>query len=60
MWWRRRLKTWPRLTILIHDDHRLGFMSSDQIVQNEVLMALVRPTGFVFSIPVLKIKDRVA
>ena len=34
-------------------------MSCDQIVQNEVLMALLAPTGFVLAIPVLQDKDRI-
>ena len=40
----RRLKTWAGESILIHNDHGRGFVCGDQIIQNEVLMALITPT----------------
>src|ERR1019366_4054236 len=45
----------PGHPILVNYDHRLGFVSSDQIIQNEVLTSLMAPGGFVFTPPMLKV-----
>src|ERR1035441_638117 len=56
-WSRRRrwLEVDPGHPILVNYDHRLGFVSRNQIIQNEVLMPLIAPGGFVFTPPMLKI-----
>src|SRR6478672_13544881 len=59
-WWRWWLKIWARQSIFIHDDHGLGFVRNDQIIENEILMALITPTRLVFAVPVLKVQNRIS
>ena len=46
--------------IFVHNDHRLGFMSCDQIVEDKILVTLVAPSCFVLAISVLRVQDRIA
>jgi hypothetical protein len=56
-WW---LKTWARQSVFIDDDHRKRFPRGDQIVENEILVALITPTRLVFAVSVLKIQNLIS
>ena len=50
----------PRIAIRHHDDHRLRFARGNQIIEDEVRLALPRPPGFVFTAAVLEVEHGVA
>ena len=49
-----------RQSVLVDNDHRLSFVSRNEIVQDEIFVSLVAPACFVFAPPVLKVQDRIA
>ena len=61
---RRRRR--PRLpghcpaAVVHHDDERPGFARGNQVVHDQVGLALIRPAGFVLSAAVLEIQHRIA
>jgi hypothetical protein len=49
-----------RIAVRHHHDHWLRFVSGDQIVEDEIGVALTNPTSFVLSAAVLQVKHWIA
>src|SRR5205823_10564386 len=52
----RSLSCTSRIAIRHNHDHWLTTLRSDEIVQNEICVALANPTGLVFATTMLKVK----
>jgi hypothetical protein len=50
----------PRIAVRHHDDHRLRSSAGDQVVEDEIGMALLDPASLIFAAAVLQIEHRVA
>jgi hypothetical protein len=56
----RRLAGAVRVAIGHHHDHRLAILRCDQVVQDEIRVALANPSGLVFTGAMLQVEDRIA
>jgi len=52
---RRRLEVNTSHSVFIDNDHWRRFVGGDQIVQDEIFVALVTPAGFIFAVTVLQV-----
>src|SRR5690242_1779153 len=57
---RRRHEMHSGHAVLVDNDHGNGIASGDQVVEDKILMSLVTPTGFVFTVTVLQIQNRIS